>query len=1086
MQKSYKLSPALGIDKIFFVSENCLWSVDQKGGTARRLVVGQGVVSKPIVSPDGKLITFSFTEEGSNEVYVMPSDGGTAKRLTYHNHPSIPAGWSRDSKTIYFSSSMKSKFMREPLMFSVSIDGGNIEPMNIGSYVWIDIHEDGDQVLLGKNSTDLSYWKRYKGGTAGKLFYGKLNTLNIKQLIKDEFGYVRPQFDNDRIYFLSDRDGIGNIYSMNTKGGDIKAHTDHKDFYARNLSVRDGKAVYQMGGEIYHIDLKSNKTKKIKIDTASPLKPERSHFTLNDQYIHDVDISNDGENTLLTVRGKLTLMPNWFGASKVLGKKQGVRYRLAKFLNDDQDIICASDEGDKERVELHYGSYIKDSEVLATMPEGRVKEICPSNDGKSAVVVSSRGVFYMLDVEKKSMTKFDKTDSTFVGYKMSWSPDDRYIAYTKIIKEEVFESIFIYDTKDKEIIKVTNHEFEDYNPEFDPDGKYLYFASKRHLDPYIDHRDLNFIYPYSSKAYLLVLDKDTPIPFLVPHAPEDPNKKPDDESEDEENNKNDKNKTDKKDEEKKPEVKIDKDGLSDRIFEFPVDPSSYYHITGLKDKVILSSVEPEGMMGEEFSGFKMDIYNFVENKSDDYMNDVKSFHFSRGKKWILFKQGEGGYTVRKAAEKLPPDVQKAKPNQIIGGAIDTGKISIRIDLKTEWKQIFRETWNMEKEFFWNEGMSGVNWDKVKKKYEPLVDMVNTREELSDILWEVQGELGTSHAYISGGELQGNKGYQIGLLGADFDYDKKKSLYKVSKIYKGDTFQKDAFSPLLLPGVNVKEGSYIHAINGDEIQVNEHPNKYLMKTAGKEVTLTVSDNGTIGDAREVVVPTISTEQPLVYRDWVNHNIDYVSKKTKGEVGYFHIPNMSLEGLLEFDRYFHSNINKKGLVLDIRCNGGGFTSQYFLQKLYRRLVGFVNTRWCENLETLPQNTFRGSLVVIIDENAGSDGDIFPRSFKNLKMGTVVGKRTWGGVVGIGGSELNVTADNGMSTQPRFAIWFTDQKYSVENHGVEPDVEVDNDPKSVNKGKDNQLDVALDELKKLMDKNGYYEPDFGPITKTAYKGK
>ncbi len=1034
MQKSYKLTPALGIDKIFFVSENSLWSVDTNGGIARRLVVGQGVVSSPLVSPDGKLVAFSFTEEGSMEVYVMPTDGGTAKRLTYHNAPSTPAGWSTDSKTVYFTSPMKSKFSREFELFSVSIDGGEITSLNLGSYKWINIHKDGNQVLLGRNSTGLSYWKRYKGGTAGQLFYGTLKDLNIKQLVKHEAGHVKPQFDGDRIFFLTDKDGISNIYSMNTKGEDEKVHTNHKDYYVRDLSVRDGKAVYQMGGEIYYIDLKSNETKKVEIDVASALKPERSHFTITDRYIQDCSISNDGENTLFTVRGKLTVMPNWFGAAKVIGKKQGVRYRLAKFINDEQDIICVSDEGGQDNVEIHNSSYLKDSEVIATMPEGKVKYIEPSNDGKHAVVVSSRGVFYILDIENKSMKQFDKTDCTFIEYKMSWSPDDRYVAYSKKNKDEInFESIYIYDTQDKETIRLTNDEFEDYGPEFDPNGKYLYFASRRYRNPYMDDRDTNFTYPGSSKVYIVTLSKDTPIPFLVPH--EDPSKK--DKSKDCE----DKDCKDKdcenrkcKDKDEKPEVKIDKDGICDRIFEFPLDAAHYHKITGLKDKVIITSLPVVGVIEhfneEKSPTFSMTIYNFVENSSDSYMKGIKSFSLSANKNWIIFKD-KAGYSVRKAGEILPPKNpnKEEKPNRVKGGKIDTSKISIKIDLKSEWRQIFREIWRMGKEFFWNEKMSGVDWDKVKEKYEPLVDMVNTREELSDVLWEIQGELGTSHAYISGGENQSTKGYLIGLLGANYTYDNAKNLYKIARVYKGDTFAKGSFSPLYLPGVNVKEGHYIHAINGDAIQKDEHPNKYLMKTAGKEVTLTVSETGDIKDAREVTVPTVSQEQPLIYRDWVNHNIEYVSKNTNNEVGYFHLPNMSLEGLLEFDRYFHRNVHKKGLIIDIRCNGGGFTSQYFLQKLYRRLVGFTNTRWSENVDTLPSNTFRGSLVVIIDENAGSDGDIFPRSFKNLKLGTVVGKRTWGGVVGISGSELNRTVDNGSSTQPRHAIWFTEQKYSVE---------------------------------------------------------
>ncbi len=1073
MQESYKYQPSLGNDKIFFVSENSLWSVNLEGGLAKRLVTGEGIASKPVVSPDGNLIAFNFNEEGSTELYVMPAEGGSAKRLTYHNNPSSPAGWSPDSMTIFFASNMKSQFGRTPELFSIPVKGGNFTPLNIGSFHWINVHKDGNKTLLGKNRTDLSYWKRYKGGTSGQIWYGTYKDLNFTQLIEHKAGHVLPQFDGDRIYFLSDRDGISNLYSVNLDGKDLKKHTNHKDYYVRNLSVRRGKAVYQLAGDIYIIDLETDKSNKIIIDLASPLKPERAYFTLTDKFIDDMDISDDSEHSLFTVRGKLSVLPNWSGASKVLGKKQGVRYRLAKYINDEGDIICASDEGEEERIELHHSTYLREKEVLATLPAGRVKKIYPSNDGKKAIVISSQGVFYIMDIENKTLNEFDKTESIFINYKQSWSPDDRYIAYSKVFGKEDTASIFIYDTQNGEVLRVTDIEFNDYNPQFDPEGKYLYFASSRYMEPYIDHRDIVFSYVSSSKPYIVVLSKETPLPFVVPHKPEDTSKKKD-------------KKNDEEKEDEKINTKIDKEGLSDRIFEFPVDSADYYKITPLKNKVILSSIPPTGMFSwrGKTPGLKMEIYDLIENRNEPYMTDIEDFVISRNKKWMLFKSTKGEYTFRKAGEKVP-EGKDNKPSRQTGSKVDTNKINISIDLKQEWKQIFNEIWRMGKEFFWNEEMSGVDWDNVRTKYEPIVDKINSREELNDILWEMQGELGTSHAYIFGGELQKTKGYKIGLLGADFDFDNSKSLYKVSRIYKGDTFLKDKFSPLLLPGVNVEVGDYILSVNGEEVEPEVHPYKYLLNYAGKEAVLTVSKTGKLEDAREVSVPTIPSETPLIYRDWVNNKIKYVSEKTNNDVGYFHIPNMSTEGLMEFDRYFYQNMDKKGLIIDIRCNGGGFTSQDFLQKLYRRLVGFVKTRWHNKPETIPDFTFRGSIVVIIDENAGSDGDIFPRSFKNLNMGTVVGKRTWGGVVGISGSELNRTVDKGGSTQPQHAIWFIQQKYSVENYGVDPDIEVDNDPKSINEGKDNQLDVAIEEVRKLMEKNEYFEPDFGPIKKTSYEG-
>ncbi len=790
-----------------------------------------------------------------------------------------------------------------------------------------------------------------------------------------------------------------------------------------------------------------------------------------------MDICDKGNTTMFTVRGKLVSLPLWSGASKVFGNKQGVRYRLSEFLNEDDDIITVSDEGDNEKIEIHYNSYLKGSKVITELPSGRVLEIIPSPDGKSAAISSSEKKLYLLDIEKQKLEHIDTTASAYMpSWSPNWSPDSRYITYAKVPENSDVTSIYIYGTKGKEIIRLTDGEFSDEVPVFDPEGKYLYFVSNRYLNPHMDHRDLMFSNVSSSKPYLVVLNKDTPLPFIVPHEPEQ-NKK-----------KDKKNKKDKKEdkEEKKIEVKIDKEGLQSRIFEFPVEASAFYIVVGLKNKVMLASIDKIGMLdwgNLEKKGMKLELYDFVENRLDPYMTDIQRFKVSKNAKWMIYKS-KGKYHFAKAGEKQTPANKDEKPSRVNGGAIDTNRIKVRVDLKKEWKQIFKEIWKFTYEYFWNEGLSGVDWERVRKLYEPLVDKINTREELNDLLWEVQGELGTSHAYIFGGDLHKNRAYKIGLLGADFEIDKSKKLYKISKIYEGDTFYDKKYSPLTMPGVNVGEGEYIHAVNGEEVDSTSHPYEKLINLANNEVVLTVSKTGNIKDAREVTVKTISSETPIIYRDWVKKNIRYVKEKTNGKVGYFHLPNMSTEGLIEFDRYYYQFADKEGLILDLRCNGGGFVSQNLLQRLYRKLIAFDKPRWGneKKLETMPTYTFRGSLVVIIDQYSGSDGDIFPQSFKNLEMGTIVGKRTWGGVVGINGAKLGGTVDRGGSTHPEFAIWFVKQKYGVENYGVDPDVEVENDPKSMKEGKDNQLDIALEELKKLMEKNEYFTPDWGDIPKTG----
>lgn len=1074
-QGVYLQRPSLGKKNIFFISENSLWSVSTRGGIARKLVSGTGRVVSCLLSPDEKHIAYTFSEEGSYDVYIMPSEGGYAKRVTFHNVLSSPAGWSSNSSFLYIRSSMRNALRAGVELFKVSAGGGDLVPLNAGHALWINVDAGGENVLLGKHDIDVAWWKHYRGGNAGTIWIGSLKTMDFKPLFKHPAGYVLPQFDSGRIYFISDRDGTGNLYSTNLEGEDLLQHTRHKKFYVRFLSMKNGKAAYQHAGDIYLCDVKTNQVKRLDIRLSAPLKPEKTYFINTQKYCKLCAVSDDGKNTLFSIRGKQVILPVRHGASRIPGIKQGVRYKLSRFLNDGTSVISVSDESfvkssdeslEEEELVIYKTDYHKKPVKLGRVPEGYVTDLAVSHDGKKTVAGTNRRQLFLIDIKTKSWELIDTSTYRKEGNLLwvpEWSPDDRYIAYSKV--EDSFYSIFLYDVRDREIIRITNSEFDDFFPSFDPSGKYLYFSSMRYIDPYIDFFDINFAYAAPFKPYLLVLHKDTPVPFIIPHEKETEDKK-----------------NEKKKDDEKPAVSLYKEGLSNRVFEIPGIPASPFCIaSGVQDKILIATWPLKGLREREGwfetdhrDMIKIQVYDLIENKCDTYVEGIQEFVLSANKKWMAVKKDDK-YWAFSTGEKPPEALVKGTQNGGAGdtpGLLDFKKIKIQVDLKKEWRQIFLEAWRFQREHFWNENMSGIDWEEVKTRYLPLLDKINTREALSDLLWEVHGELGTSHAYNFGGDFEGTKGYRVGLLGADFQLDEKLKKYRIQKIYRGDSFYKDSFSPLALPGVNVEEGDYLLAINGEKITLFSYPLAHLVNMTGTEVVLTISKNGSAKDSREVTVKTLSSERELRYRDWVNKNIEYVLKKTDGQAGYFHIPDMGTKGLIEFDRYFYQYLDKKGLIIDVRNNGGGYVSQTLLQKLYRQLVGFIKTRWDGRLFTLPDCTFRGSMVVIIDEFAGSDGDIFPQSFKNLHMGTVIGKRTWGGVVGI--CINTVLVDRGIVTQPEYAIWFTGQGYGVENYGVAPDIEVENDPRSVYEGKDNQLDAAIEELKRLMKEKEYIEPE------------
>ena len=758
-------------------------------------------------------------------------------------------------------------------------------------------------------------------------------------------------------------------------------------------------------------------------------------------------------------RGQLFVAPLWKGAVTTIGKS-GIRHKFASWV-DNQKIVVVTDESGEEEVVLYDTEKENACKKFGKIGEwGYIQELLPDPTGKY-VAVSVASKLYILSLDHGKYTMVDEANHRYFR-EFSWSPDGKWLAYAKFEGEFNYASIYLYSLESKKITQLTKEEAHDYCPCFDPKGRYLYFLSKRVFNPYGDSLQNDYNFPVTARPYMIVLKASNYSPFSSManlDKEEEAEKKPE---------KKEKGKSGKK--KGKPEdvkVEIDLEGIQDRIVEIPMKEGRYFGLSAVEDKVLVIHRPLTGEL-QDHSYFQENTgaenrllsYDLKDQKEKVLVKKISSFsHAYPYKKMVL--RIDNKLRIVKSGEEVKEEDEKPGKE---GGWIDLGRFKVMVSPKAEWRQMMREAWRWQLHFYWREDMKGLDWEKVYDKYLPVLDKVRTRLELNDLFWEMYGETGTSHAYVLGGDVPSTPYYRVGTLAVDFEADPKSGRYKIEKIYKGDPSNRLRRSPLSEPGMNVKEGDYLLAVNGQEVKVPHHPYAYLVHLAGSDVSLKISSAPDGKNSREITVNALSSELPVRYHQWVKENREYIGEKTEGMVGYLHIPDMDVAGLVNFHRDFLWQFNKKGLIVDLRYNAGGHVSQVILSKLQRKVLGYCKPRKGD-LEAYPYQTLSGPIVALCDEHTGSDGDIFCQAFKDLKLGTLIGKRTWGGVVGIQCDKRLV--DGGMLTQPEFAFWFKTQGWDIENRGVEPDIEVDYAPSDYAQGKDPQLERAIAEILKQIER-------------------
>lgn len=1037
----YYRSPTLWDNKVVFVADDDLWQVSLEGGKAERMTSNTGEANDPAFSPDGQWIAFTGTYEGHGEVYLMPAEGGEVERLTHISEGSSVVGWKNENEIVF--SSTKNHPFRLRSLYTVHRKSGKIERLSCGPANFISFNPAGKGSVIQRHGHGYVSWKRYKGGTAGDLWIDR-GTGDFKPLIPIKGNALNPLWIQNRIYFISDHQGHGNVYSCSPEGEGLKRHTSHEDFFVRGLSCDGHSFVYSAGGDLFRFSLDNAVSKKIDIDFPSSFSQRARKFVDGAHYLSSFSLNKTGSHMAITTRGRPFSFANWEGAVHQYGEKDGIRYKLINWLHDNKRLLIVSDREGEDRLEIHEADGLQEPQLLKKMDLGRIISIAPSPTKDEAVLINHRCELYHLNLKSQKLHLIDKSHFADMGG-LNWSPDGKWIVYDYPITDRL-RAIKLCEIKNFKPLTITQPVLEDFCPSFDPEGKYIYFLSRRTYIPYSDDLQFEMGFPKGTKPYLILLDATLTSPF-IPQVKEI-----------EDTPKKDKKKEDKKTEGSK-DLKIDLKDIETRILEFPVSEGNYSQICGIPGKALYISRFLQSTLGgnEEDSTPKgsLECYDFATQKEDTLVSKVSSFSLSGDHQWLCY-YGAKKLRVIKAGEK-PQDSDTSYRK---GGWIDFNRVKISITPLKEWIQIFDEVWRLQRDFFWTEDMSKVDWKGIYNRYRPLVDRIGTRGELTDLIAEMHGELGTSHTYVFGGDFRQTPRYPLGDLGADFIYDKAHKGFKITNITHGDRWSPHHTSPLTAPGLGIKEGDVLLAINGQKLDETLTPGKMLVNQAHNVVSLLIKN----GKKKEktVFVRTLMSQTPARYRDWVEKNRAYVHDKTKGRVGYIHIPDMSAKGFAEFHRGFLAELNQEGLIVDVRFNGGGNVSGLLLEKLSRKRLGYDQTRWWSAMP-YPLESPAGPMVALTNEYAGSDGDIFSHSFKMLKLGPLIGKRTWGGVIGMWFRYGLV--DGGGTSQPEFSFWFHDVGWAVENYGVDPDIVVEITPQDYENGVDPQLDRGIAEVLAIL---------------------
>ena len=1063
--------PTLSATQIAFVYAGDLWTVPREGGVAQRLTAGIGTVSRPAFSWDGGEIAFTGDYNGNSDVYIIPASGGAPRRLTYHPAPGLVMGWTRDGKQVLFAS-MRSSYESFNRLFTISRDGGfPVElPLPIaaeGSY-----SPDGSQLAYVPLDHAFEIWKRYRGGRTSPIWIAQLSDSSVTKIPRDNSNDFSPLWVDDRIFFLSDRMGPISLFSYDTRSKRVTQALENHGLDFKSASAGPGAIVIEQFGAIYLYDLKSGKAHKVDIQVTGDLPELRPHYLNVASRIENADISPTGQRAVFEARGEILTVPAEKGDIRNLTSTPGTDERSPAWSPIGARIAYFSDESGE------YALYIKDQNGL-----GEAQKIdlgSPgsffyfptwSPDGKKIAYTDKRLNLWYVDLEKKTPVRVfhDRFTGPQQIFRAAWSPDSKWLVYTQQELSHM-RSVFLYSLETGESRRVTDGMSDSFSPVFDKSGKYLYFLASTDAGPTLDDSMLSMNRPVTSSVYVAVLRKDLPSP-LAPESDDEQEVKPESpktESQGKENPPKDK---------QPPAVKVDFEKISQRILALPVPARNYSELKTGKEGVLYVL---EGPLVEPLNGpsaLTVQRFDLKTRKTDKLLENVRAFYISANGEKMLYRLADAPQSGAPAAPpqswaiaSIPPEPTPGGTPAVTAGtppgakALNLAAMEVRVDPPVEWRQMYHEAFRLERDFFYDPGFHGLDLKATEKKYEAYLAGVASRADLNYVFQEAMGELSVGHLFVRGGEGPEVKSIPVGLLGADYKIENGR--YRFLHIYDGENWNPQLHAPLTQPGVNVAEGEYLLAVNGREVRGSDNVYSFFEATANKSVVLRVGPDPSGTGSREVTVVPVESERGLRNRAWIEGNRRKVDQLSQGRLAYIYLPDTASGGYTYFNRYFFSQAGKQGAIVDERFNHGGTNTDYILDYLRRTLMNYRTTRDGEDMTT-PVSLIQGPKAMIINEYAGSGGDAMPWHFRQARIGTLVGKRTWGGLVGFFGPSESLM-DGGVVTTPSRGFWTPHNAWEVENHGVAPDVEVELDPKAVRSGHDPQLERAVEVVLSDLEKN------------------
>ncbi len=1037
--------PDIHGDTIVFVYAGDLWTVPAAGGEARRLTSHVGEETFPKFSPDGRHIAFSGDYDGNRDVFVIPAAGGVPERLTWHPAPDRVIDWQPDGRSVRFQSLRAKHDGNDLQLWTVPLAGGLPQKMILPEGGLSSYSPDGRRLAYNRRTREFRTWKRYKGGWAQDIWIFDFAS-NQGERVTDWVGTDSfPMWYGDTIYFTSDRTGRLQIWARDLATGEQRQVTRHEEYDVKFPSLGPDAIVYENGGWLWVLDLPGEQTRRVKVSLHDDFVLTRSALKTVDDLISSADIAPDAKRAVFAARGDVFSVPAEKGNVRNLTASSGVRERAPAWSPDGRWIAYFGDRSGEYEIYLRSGDGRGEERCVTKGIRSYLTGMRWSPDSRKILFSAADLTLSCLEVAGGKISRIAKSPvEDITDY--AWSPDSRWVAYA-MAEENGYASIFLYDTETEQTTRVTTNFTNDTDPVFDPEGKYLYFASARNWQPVYGNIEFRPLWTQQDGIYLVMLGKDQAIPFPpesdeVEVQEEGKKEKKQDEDKDARAGKKDKDEEAGEEAEPPPETKIDLAGIEQRIVALPVEAGNYRNLQAAEGKLFYQSrpLRPGSKTGPALLVFVME-----DREAKTVLAEANFYRLAANGEKILYASHDSYGIVDAAPDQKPAE----KP-------LRTGEMKAHVDPRAEWVQMMREAWRVERDFFYDPGLHGVDWDHMYERYAQLVPYIAHRSDLDYLIGEMLGELNCSHSYIRhGGDFPRPERLGTGLLGCDFVLDERSGRYRLENVLRERDWNGDDRTPLNVPGQEVPDGAYLLAVDGVDLRAPLNPYALFEDKADRAVVLSVASRADGKDGREITVEPIRSEAGLRYTAWAAGNRRKVAELSGGRIGYLHMPNTAVHGAQEFAKGYYPQLRKEALIIDERYNGGGWVPDFFMNILRQKLVSLWQPRYGQ-LERTPGSTFAGHLAMISNGLAGSGGDALPYYFKAYGLGPLVGTRTWGGLVGY--SRVIRLLDGGGVTIPEFAFINTQGRWDVEGHGVDPDVEIDNLPQDVIAGRDPQLEKAV----------------------------